>query len=256
MQSMLQIGRMWLSNNQQFMTRDVTLTINKAEGPTALKITPADMQGDIDLTIDEASMEPLSQQDKLTHAQAFINQLTAAQNQSIVQNKAVGTPPMAVDFNKVAAYLAQQYNLQGFSKILIPQGELNQIHQRMMAEASQHMAAAQANAPAKPQAQSLMEQLKITMEKLPEDVQNELIFQIFGIRAQEQSPGEKQLLLKGVDTITRAASAGHDMQMGNLNIAHDVVKNAQDKTMDVANMAQQAAQQPAQPAATPTQNEE
>ncbi len=227
MQSMLQIGRMWLSNNQQFMIRDVNVTVMKPDGQVPLKITPEDMQGDIDLTIDEASMEPLSQQDKITQAQAFIQEIILTQNQSIEQNKAIGTPPLAVDWTKISEYLSEQYNLKGFSQLLIPQQELQKLMQQQMQQAAQHVAQAQqqANQPQQEPPKSLVESLQIKFTDLPDDAQSAVLQQL-GLPADQPTQSAKANLLKGLNEVTKTTKTGHDMQMDHLNLAHEVVKNA------------------------------
>ena len=253
-QSILQIGRMWLSNNQQFMVRNVNVTINKPDGQTSMKITPEDMQGDIDLTIDEASMEPLTQEDKLNQANAFINQITAIQNQSIAQNHAVGTLPLAVDWTTISEYIADQYNLKGFSKVLIPQQQLDKIHQTQMKEAAQHMVNAQQQAAAPPpqEPKSLAEELSIKFTDLPDDAQAAVLQQL-GLPANQPTQSSKAALVKGLGAVTNSAKAGHGMAMDKINAAHQLAQSQHGSAMDLMNLAtqhaqaQQQAMQPPQP---------
>jgi hypothetical protein len=253
-QSILQIGRMWLSNNQQFMIRDVNVSVNKPDGQTSMKITPEDMQGDIDLTIDEASMEPLTMQDKLTQAQSFINQLTAIQNQSIEQNRAVGTLPLAVDWTTISEYIADQYNLKGFNKVLIPQAQLDKIHQQQMQQTAQHLAQAQQQAAAPPQKppESLAESLQIKFTDLPDDAQMAVLQQL-GLPADQPTQSSKAAMVKGVGAVTNANKAAHGATMDKLNLAHQMADTAAQHLNQQHQTAIQIAQaaQPPEPPQTP-----
>jgi len=226
-QSILQIGRMWLSNNQQFMLRDISVSVDKPDGQTSMKITPEDMQGDVNLTIAEASMEPTSQQDKLGQVESFIEQLTTVQNQSIEQNKALGTQPLGVDWSTISQYLADQYNLKGFSKVLIPEKELNKLHTQQMQEASQHLVQAQQQAAQPPpqQPKSLMEELSIKFTDLPEDAQSAVLQQL-GLPSDQPTPTAKDTLIKGLKAVTDTAKKGHDMTMDKISAAQGLAELA------------------------------
>jgi hypothetical protein len=267
MQSMLQIGRMWLSNNQQFMLRDVTVTTNKPDGPTSMKISRKDMQGDINLTIDEASMEPLSQQDRITQAQAFIQQITLTQDQSIKQNQALGTQPLAVDYTMISEYLADQYNLKGFSKLLIPQAEITKLHNQQMKETAQHMVQAQQQAgqqaqqpppmksPVKLPSGSVMETGDLVkLYPLVSDGEQDQILEILGITPDGQpSQVAKKALISGLGQVTKTQETGHKAAMDKLNLAHELSQSAHGQVMDKLNMAQNIAQQPPEQPATQPQ---
>lgn len=84
-QSMKTVGRIWLSNLQQFQDdpEEVRQTINGQVVPDV--VLPSDYQGEIELDIDDDSMVPLSKQDKADRHQQFITDLIASQNQAITQ---------------------------------------------------------------------------------------------------------------------------------------------------------------------------
>jgi hypothetical protein len=247
------------------MIRDVNVSASTPEGPTSMKISPEDMQGDIDLTISEDSMQPLSQQDKITQVQSFVEQLTATQNQSIEQNKALGTQPLAVDWTIISEYLAQQYNLKGFTKILIPQKEVQELQQKQLAQATQHMANAQQQAgqtPPTPMTNPVQtpgghpietaDLVKLYSE-VSTGVQDEILLTL-GLKPDGQpSQSAQKNLISAVGAVTKTAQAGHGINMDNLQQAHAVVKHAVDtkgKQIDQAIQIAQA-QQPPTPVAPP-----
>ena len=248
MQSLVQIGRMWHSNNQQFMLRDLSLTINTPRGPEKTTIKPADLQGDFNITIDPASMDPLTPQQKIQNYESFTAQLTTLQNQSFEQNKTVGTPPLALDFNAIADNMSEQFDMRNFNKLLVPQEQLEELHEQQMQQAMQHVQGAQqAQAEAEQQKaaasqqppKSLAESLQIKFTDLPSDVQHDVIQQVFGIDAQEPTPSQQGNMLKAMDSVTKAAQTGHGIQQDHFNAAHDVIKHASDMhQQNVANAMQ------------------
>lgn len=122
-QSLKQIGWFWLSNNQQFLSSEITIPTmeNGVEGSATVR--PEDFQYEFELTIDEASMEPLSKQEQRENFLLFVAQLTQLQKSSIEQATTEGTPPMAIDYVNIASEMADKFGFQDFQRFFT-QGQI------------------------------------------------------------------------------------------------------------------------------------
>lgn len=134
-QSILQIGSMWLSNNQQFMSEPTTVTMMDKDGMNEMEITPQDMQGDMELVIDEASMQPTSKEEMAQQYMAFTQQLLQLQQASTAQAQMLGGQPMALKFPDLAEELAEKMGLKNFNSVLLTDEELAQMNQESMMQA-------------------------------------------------------------------------------------------------------------------------
>ena len=108
-QSIVQIGRMWLSNNQQFMDQPVNIvaTVNGKKKP--MTITPQDMQGDMELIIDDSTMDPAAQDEKVQREMVFLQELQQLQKSSIEQAQITRwtTSPLYLNFANIFQDYAQ-----------------------------------------------------------------------------------------------------------------------------------------------------
>lgn len=105
MQSLKSLGYIWLSNNRQFLDEDMTLEQSKGGKRLPVKITRDDFTSTMVVTIDEASMQPATKDEKLAAAKSWLTDMFTIQDRSFVQagmtpSKATGqvvggqTPPV------------------------------------------------------------------------------------------------------------------------------------------------------------------
>lgn len=84
-QSMKTLGRIWLSNLQQFSDdpQEIRRTVNGKQIPDL--VMPSDYQGEMELDIDDDSMVPLTKQDKRDMQQALVQEVLGIQKAAVQQ---------------------------------------------------------------------------------------------------------------------------------------------------------------------------
>jgi hypothetical protein len=124
-QSMHQIGTMWLSNNQQYLDRAVTVPGKKGMNE---EVHPAMLQGDMELRIDDASMEPVSREEQKASYLQFIQQTLALQNASIAQAQATQgkTEPLIIDFKEMFENISDKFGMKSSDDLLVDQKDMEQ----------------------------------------------------------------------------------------------------------------------------------
>jgi hypothetical protein len=124
-QSMHQIGTMWLSNNQQYLDRAVTVPGKKGMNE---EVHPAMLQGDMELRIDDASMEPVSREDQKASYLQFIQQTLALQNASIAQAQATQgqTKPLIIDFKEMFENISDKFGMKSSDDLLVDEKDMEQ----------------------------------------------------------------------------------------------------------------------------------
>jgi len=134
-QSVTQIGRMWLSNNQQYMTESVDLIVNNNGNKSPMTVTPQDLQGDMDLFVDEASMDPSTLQERRQAFMVYTQQLEAmrqASTQQAMQTK-FATTPIYLNY---AAQMQQYSEIMGhpnYDKLMVSEQEMQKAMQSSQA---------------------------------------------------------------------------------------------------------------------------
>jgi len=136
-QSILQIGRMWLSNNQQFMQSPQRIMVSQGGQMMPMTVSPADLQGDMQLIIDEASMQPMTKDQKRLNRLTFNQQLLLLKQAADVQSQTAGTPPLPLNFTEMAQNLAEDFGYQNFNSLLLPAEEAQSNMQQMQATMAQ-----------------------------------------------------------------------------------------------------------------------
>ena len=98
-QSMKVVGRIWLSNLQQFA--DDPAEIRRQQNGKTIPdvVLPSDYQGEMELDIDDDSMTPLSKQDKLDANDRFIQDILMLQKAAIQQAEIFKQPTDVPRFN-------------------------------------------------------------------------------------------------------------------------------------------------------------
>lgn len=132
--SIHQVGQMWLSNNQQFLSAPVTLTSHEDAQPKSVTISPQDLQGEMDLRIDDASMQPLSHEDQLRNYMAYQDNALKLQQGSIQQSQTAGTKPLVLNFAAMFEESSRQFQQKGFHKFVVSEEEMAAIAQQQAEE--------------------------------------------------------------------------------------------------------------------------
>lgn len=132
-QSMKVIGRIWLSNLQQFA--DDPAEIQRVQNGKTVPdvVLPSDYQGEMDLDIDDDSMTPLSKTDKLDANDRFINNLLLLQKAAMNQASIFASPSdiPRLNFHELTEDAAELFSKKNFNRYLMdsstpppqPQGE-------------------------------------------------------------------------------------------------------------------------------------
>lgn len=123
------MGQHWLSNNQQFMSQPLTLIGNSGGKKEPVTIKPEDLQYEMDLRVDDASMQPTSKQDKLEHELAWWQQVQSIQAASVQQAQFAGTQPLALNLPEIYQNVSEAYGKKNADKFLMSEEELAQIAQ-------------------------------------------------------------------------------------------------------------------------------
>lgn len=120
-QSMKIVGRVWLSNLQQFADgpEEIRRQLNGKEIPDI--VMPSDYQGEMDLDIDDDSMVPLSKGEKRDMHEAFLNSLAMTQKLAITQAEIFKQPSdiPRYNFHEINEDTAQMYSKKDFNRYLL-----------------------------------------------------------------------------------------------------------------------------------------
>lgn len=120
-QSMKILGRIWLSNLQQFSDNpsEIRRTVNGKVVPDV--VMPSDYQGEIDLDIDDDSMTPMSKADKRDAMNAFIQNVLLLQKAGITQAeifKQMSDVPR-YNFQEMTDDLAELYSIKDYERYVL-----------------------------------------------------------------------------------------------------------------------------------------
>lgn len=120
-QSMRIVGKIWLSNLQQFSDDPVEIRriANGREVPDV--VMPSDYQGELELDIDDDSMIPLSKAEKREMHQAFLMDLKMTQELAINQASIFKQPAdiPRYNFHEINEDTAQLYSKKDFNRYLL-----------------------------------------------------------------------------------------------------------------------------------------
>jgi hypothetical protein len=130
-QSITQIGRMWLSNNQQYLDQPVNIVVTAQGKKQPMTIRPEDMQGEMELIIDDSTMDPSSQDDKINRFMAFSQTLEQYQQASMQQAQANRwtTSPLYIDYAQVLQDASDVMDRTQFDKYLLDSQKVEQAMQ-------------------------------------------------------------------------------------------------------------------------------
>lgn len=125
-QSMITVGRIWLSNLQQFQDKIEEIR-NYSKGQEKVNIVmPADYQGEIDLTIDDDSLVPMTKDDKRNSLQALTTQAIMLQKAAIEQANVLGTKEFipTIDFAQILDEAVQYYATKDPERFIIKKEQI------------------------------------------------------------------------------------------------------------------------------------
>lgn len=182
-QSMKMVGRLWLSNRQQFMDKPEEIRITTKGKRTPALVFPGDMQGEIELDVDDDSMTPVNKSDRRDIITGFTQQILSLQNQAIQQAQIFDTLADVPRFNFVdmISDLAYAYSVKDPNNYL---QDNEQAAQEAEAKRAQN-----AKAPQKPPIEN------INYKDAPPDVRAQM----------EQQAGLTPSVIHTMDAATQAA---------------------------------------------------
>lgn len=125
-QSMLTVGRIWLSNLEQFQDVPEEIRMYERGEEKADIIMPEDYAGDKDLTIDDDSLVPMSKEQKSAALQALTSQAMMIQKAAIEQANITGTKDNIpiINYGEILDESVQYYAVKEPSRFVIKQQEL------------------------------------------------------------------------------------------------------------------------------------
>lgn len=153
-QSMVMVGKIWLSNLQQFQDRieEIRTFERGAEKPDI--ILPQDYSGDIDLTIDDDSLTPMTKEEKRSSLEALTAQALMIQKASIEQANILGTKDYIpiVNYTDILEEAVQYYSVKDPTQFLVEKESINEA-QPMNPQEDDKMMALNGTAPNTPPGQ-------------------------------------------------------------------------------------------------------
>lgn len=124
-QSMKVVGRIWLSNLQQFMDLPSEIRLKAGGQEVPGVVMPGDVQGELELDIDDDSMTPVTKSERRSMKDAFIDRATVIQNQAIAQAEVFGTPEDVprYNFTEMLQDLADVYSVRNVGNFMLDNKE-------------------------------------------------------------------------------------------------------------------------------------
>lgn len=209
-ESVKEIGQMWLSNNKQFMMLPEHISQVKNHQLQTVTIKPQDLQGDMELRVDEASMQPISDDQVKEEYGQFVAQLTGLQQASIAQHTALGTSPIALDFGAIVEEMGDKWGFRNVRQLIAqaPQGT-SPVQANQMVDMAAKAAKAQPQQAAQQQnpQDKMLEQ--INYKDAPPDIQRQM----------EQQAGMQPSQMAAQNPNTPQAQAGNQAA---LQLAHEL----------------------------------
>ncbi len=208
--SILMLGRMYLSNNQQFLDAPTSFPMNNTYG----QLKPQELQVEVMLTLDPASMDPATseeQQNKwVMFNDRFLTTIAAANAQSDKYN----TPPILIDFDKYVKQFAEKFNYRNLDKVLMSpeqakaaQAEIVQKMMQRIIDANNEQQAAQQADAAKQAANEKPPSESINYKDAPEDIKRQMEAAAGMEPSSGMSPSGSDQIAKGVDTMGKLFTA-------------------------------------------------
>jgi hypothetical protein len=226
-ESIRQVGQMWLSNNQQFKSSSTTITIQKDNKQQPVTIRPEELQYDMELRVDEASMMPISDDQIKAQYSAYQAQLLQLQQASIAQHTALGSAPIVLDFGAMAEELAQKQGFRNSHKLLAdsPEGPSPLQAQQNVEMHSKLAKSMPQQGQSQPQQQAPRLNELINYKDAPADIQRQIEQQAGLQPSQMQAPSPNDPVTLAANN--RVLQAAHDLHARGA-IGPDVVNAVRD----------------------------
>jgi hypothetical protein len=125
-QSMISVGKIWLSNLQQFQDRiEEVRSYERGEEKVNL-VMPSDYEGDMDVTIDDDSLVPMSKDEKREALQALTAQAMMIQKAAVEQANILGTKEFIpkVNYSEILEESVQYYAVRDPMRFIIKDSEI------------------------------------------------------------------------------------------------------------------------------------
>jgi hypothetical protein len=131
MQSLRAVGQRWLSNNRQFMDDDMTLETKKRGKTRHTTITAEDFTRTMYMTIDEASMQPDTKEQKIATDKAWLADIFAMVDRAGLQAQAAAQDPVLsaklkpiyLNYEELMAEVSDNYGKTDFEHFILSDQE-------------------------------------------------------------------------------------------------------------------------------------
>lgn len=162
--SIRQIGEQWLSNNRQFMNFEFPMTTLKDNKVEEVKLTPEELQLQMELRISDMAMQPISDQQKRDNFIAYQDRLIQLQTASIQQSQLTGDQNqiLFLDYHTQAAELAKHFSVRSAQKQVLPNEQALAVQNQAMAAEQEAVAQEEAIAA---EEQALMDEEAASMDQ-------------------------------------------------------------------------------------------
>lgn len=148
-QSMVQIGKIWLSNLQQYqdMTEEIRTYERGEEKPDV--ILPVDYDGDISLTIDDDSLTPMTKEEKRGSLEALTAQAMMIQKAAVEQANVTGSKDYIpiINYAEILDESVQYYAVKDPARFVISKEEVAEAEPMQPMDEAKMMELAGASAP-------------------------------------------------------------------------------------------------------------
>lgn len=132
-QSMVMVGKIWLSNLQQFQDRAEEIRTYEKGKEEPMIILPADYKGEMDLTIDDDSLVPLTKDEKRASLQALTSQAMMIQKAAVEQANILGTKEFIpkINYAEILDESVLYYAVRDPQRFIIKDEQVNEAEPEM-----------------------------------------------------------------------------------------------------------------------------
>lgn len=135
-QSMVMVGKIWLSNLQQFQDKAEEIrTFEKGIEQPGI-VLPSDYKGEMDLTIDDDSLVPMSKDEKRSSLQALTAQAMMIQKAAVEQANILGTKEFIpkINYAEILDESVMYYAVRDPQRFIIKDSEVSSAKPEMPAD--------------------------------------------------------------------------------------------------------------------------
>jgi len=135
-QSMVTVGRIWLSNLAQFQDKAEEVRAYEKGNEVPNVVLPEDYAGEIDLDIDDDSLVPMTKDDKRESLQALTSQAMLIQKAAIEQANFLGTKDYIpkINYQEIMDESVQYYAVKDPNRFILTEQEVAQATPEMPQE--------------------------------------------------------------------------------------------------------------------------